>query len=281
MAGRLADAIAHAGTLLDMSKQVENPALLLQANAGMGEVRFHSNKMSQAMQHLRAGLEHANPDTIKTISTQNSAVTCAAYCAWVAGLQGRIADMQAYCAQSFELSQTINNPFATAIHLALNSDAIMCVDDTDKCYDLADRAVAISRKHDFPFWLGTGLVMKGWALGRHGQTDRALATIDEGIAIFRGTDARIQLANWYGLKAETLLRAGRPETGLEIADLALKYARQTGDTWFTPRIHAVAARLCHQLGQPDNAATHQAHADKSARLNNLAPSFIRIDNPTA
>ena len=279
VAGRLSAAIGHAGTLLEMSRQVENPALLLQANAGMGEVLFHSNTLAQAMQHLKAGLAQAKPEAIKSISAQNSAVTCAAYCAWVAGLQGNIADMQAYRDQSLELSQVIMNPFATAIHLALISETFMFVDDTDGCHDLADRAVAISRKHDFPFWLGTGLVMKGWALGRQGQIESALATIDEGIAIFRGTGARIQLANWYGLKADTLLVANRPQEGLEVANLALKYASQTGDTWFTPRIHAIASGLCHQLDQPKNAALHQAYVDGSVQLNNLADSFVKIRVP--
>jgi tetratricopeptide (TPR) repeat protein len=279
VAGRLSDAIGHAGTLLEMSRQVENPALLLQANAGMGEVLFHSSKMGQAMQYLKVGLEHTYPDAIKTITSQNSAVTCAAYCAWIAGLQGNISDMQGYFAQSQALSEAIKNPFAVAIHLALNADAVMCVDDIDGCYDLADQAVEISRKHGFPFWLGTGLVIKGWALGRCGKIEPALAAIDEGIAIFRSTGARIQLPNWYGLKADTLLVANRPQDGLKVANAALKYASQTGDTWFTPRIHAIASKLCLQLDQPEKAAFHQAYVDASVPLNNLADAFVKIRVP--
>lgn len=151
----------------------------------------------------------------------------------------------------------------------------MCVDDGEGCQDLADQAVAISREHDFPFWLGTGLVMKGWALGRRGQFEPALTAIDDGIAIFKGTDARVQLANWYGLKADTLLAAHRPEAGLEAANIALNYARQTGDTWFTPRIHSVAAKLCLILDRPEAAARHQIQADAAARMNNLADSFVK------
>jgi predicted ATPase len=276
VAGKLPESIAHAEALLDMAREVDDPALLLQAHAGLGAVLVHTGNLSSAIVHLRAGLAHANPDTVNSITIQNSAVTCAAYASWVAGLQGRRTEMQALCDQSFDLGQLIKNPFATAISLALCSESFMFTGDIDGCQRLANAAVDISREHDFPFWLGTGLIMSGWAQGQRGQVDRAFAEIEEGLAVFQETGARAQLANWFGLKADTHLAAQQPEPALAMADLALSHAARTKDTWFTPRIHATAAEACLQLDRPEQALRHQADRDELVRANGLSAAFTKI-----
>lgn len=281
VAGKLPDSISHAEALLDMARQVDDPALLLQAHAGLGAVLVHTGNLQPAIRHLRAGLEHATADNVTSITIQNSAVTCAAYASWVAGLRGNRAEMQAYCDRTFELSQMVSNPFATSISLALCSESFMFIGDVEGCHGLASEAVLRSREHDFPFWLGTGLILSGWAQGQRGQFDQALAEIDEGLAVFQATGARVQLANWCGLKAETHLAASQPVQGLEMAELALRYAAETNDIWFTPRIHAIAAELCRRLDRPKQTLHHQTQCERLVRANGLAESFVNIRGPHA
>lgn len=274
--GQLTDAMDHARTLIEMGRQSNGPSLLIQGHGGLGEVMTHTGRLTEAMTHLVAGMDVVRDGFPKTITDQNAAVTCAAYAAWVSAMQGRFDDMQFYYAQSRDLSEVFENRFAQAIHLALCSEAFMFAGDADTCLDLATRAVEMSREHDFPFWLGTGLVMRGWALGEKGDTDLGLAELEAGIAVFERTGARVQLANWYGLKAETLFRAGRIEDAETAAEYALDRAEQAGDVWFKPRIYVVMEKIFTTL---DRHAEADACVQKVAQLSkrqHLAEPFIAV-----
>ncbi len=152
----------------------------------------------------------------------------------------------------------------------------MFVGDVEACFDLAQSATELSREHGFPFWLGTGLVMQGWALGCRGESDLALARLNEGITVFEQTGAGIQLPNWYGLKAETLLRAGQFEQALEAGNFALSCAKDTGDAWFTPRIHAVMGHVKRALSDGGGAQNHDQALNEMRQAEGLADTFVTL-----
>ncbi|TCP42894.1 ATP-binding protein [Rhodovulum marinum] len=277
--GRLAQSLRHADRLLALADRIGDPALTLQAHASRGQVLMHRGTLATALNHLATGLAAIETAPPATMPAQNAATSCAAYASWVARMMGRQAQAAAFLDRSRALAELQENPFAAAIHFALCSESYMVADDVPACLDYADRAVALSRDHDFAFWLGTGLVMRGWALGRQGAHHAAFAAYDEGIAVFEATDARVQLANWHGLRAETLLAAGRDRAALGAAQHALTCARRAEDVYFTPRIHAVAARAQARLGHPDRAADHDRQAAALARRFGMGAHVLNLALP--
>jgi predicted ATPase len=152
----------------------------------------------------------------------------------------------------------------------------MCAGEIALCQELADTAVQVSRSNGYPFWLGSGLVLKGWALGQLGQVEQGLSAIEEGIAIFNATQARIQLPNWFGLQAETLLVAGKLEESLAAVDAAFQCAGRTGDVWFLPRVHLIAAHVHQRLGNADDFSRHNNELKIHVKRQELAPSFATL-----
>ena len=255
--GQLSTSLEHATTLLGMAALVKDPSLDLQAHTGAGAVLTHKGQLSKAIFHLEKGLQHAQETALQNITSQNAAVTCAAYAAWVSGMQGRRSDLIAHCDRSRTLSEVRENPFARAIYLGLCTNAHMFAGDLTTTLELATQTVRLSREHGFPFWLGTGLVMQGWCLGQKGEFEQAIEMIDEGIVVFQATGAIVQFTKQYGLKAEIHLRAGQIEMGLAAADRAMKHAKRTDEVWFTPRVHAVMSGLYAKMG---NEAKMQEHS---------------------
>ncbi|WP_375175031.1 AAA family ATPase [Pseudooceanicola sp.] len=276
VAGQLSESVAHGSAILDIAAQADDRPLRLQGHGSIGAVLVHTGDLDQARDHLDAGMAVIAETAPETLTAQNSAVTCAAYAAWVAGLQGRKEQMKMNIALCQDLSRAQENPFAETICQALCANAWMVVGDVGACADMAGRAVGLSREQNYPFWLGTGLVLQGWTLGQRGEVLPALDTIDEGIAIFEETGAGVQRANWYGLKAETLLAADRPEEGLIAVSTALTHAETYGDTWFSPRLHATAASLHARLRDADTAAKHQAAADRLCHTRGMDPGLLRV-----
>ncbi len=261
--GELSKSLVYARELLILAESSENPSWKIQAHASAGEVLVHTGRLTEALEHLNAGvalIESASPDSIPA---QNAAVACTSYAGWAASLSGKSQDARQFLEASGHLSKIMENPFAEATHYALCAGIFMYEMDPEKCLEFADCAIALCREHDFPFWLSTGLIYRGWALGQTGEFSEALDEIERGISIFEATGAGVQLVNWYGLKAETLMVAGKFEDGLEAARIALKHAEQTNDMYFAPRVHAIAAELYQWAGDPGKA---NAHAEQAQSL---------------
>lgn len=265
--GELEASRAHAARLLRMAGKTESAALSLQAHSAMGSVLVHLGRLEEGLGHLETGLDFLVGWTPDSAPAQNAAVTCAAYAAWGASLVGRSEEAAAFRRSAEALAAASPNPFAEAISAALCAEHLLFEDDPEGCLALADRAVRLGEEHGFAFWLGTGLVLGGWARSRRGDTDEALGRIERGLTIFEATGAGVQMANWRGLQAEALLSAGRHEAGLVAVRQALERVKSTGDRFFAPRNHATAALLERRLGAIDRAEAHLCEsADLAARF---------------
>lgn len=262
--GELDEALNYAEQFMAIAEQAQQPALFLQGHAGMGQVLMHYGKIEQALHHLEQGLAHIKDQPPATVPEQNAAVSCAAYAAWCAEFLGQSTRAQNYYLQSQDLSELIKNPYAQAISYSLCSEHFMVAQNVDACLNLSKKGIEISQGHNFSFWLGTSLVLHGWALGQKGQMAAAFDHINEGITVFEATGAGVQLANWYGLKAQTELAAGLLPEAHASATTALTHAEKTQDVYFTPYIHQVLAKVYSQQSQPELAAQHQQLANKLA-----------------
>lgn len=274
--GYLSESLDYGQDLLDVSKVVKDPALSLQAHASIGQVLMHKGQLDGALSHLTQGLDAIADWPPASGPPQSASVACASFACWTYSLMGRASESRHLLNTSFELAHLHKNPLAQAIHFGLCAEPFMILGQIEPCLTYADRAVQTSRAHDFPFWLGTGLVMQGWALGQLGRMDAAFDAIEEGISVFEATGAGVQLANWYGLKAETLLTAGRFGDGLKASDYAIHCAIKTGDVHFLPRIHAVTARLLSELNNHEQAAHHAEMAKKRASEYGMVPKVITL-----
>jgi DNA-binding winged helix-turn-helix (wHTH) protein/tetratricopeptide (TPR) repeat protein len=274
--GELESSLEHAGELLKLAEVTKDPELTLQAHASVGEVLLHKGELVSALEHLTTGLSAIGDQSPSSIPAQNAAVSCAAYAAWTASMLGQPDKATGFLDTSRKLSEAHVNPFGEAIHYALGSEPFMFLGDVDRCLDYAERAVTLSREHDFAFWLATGLVMRGWALGQLGHARDAMKSIDEGIAVFEATGAGVQLSNWYGLKAETLLIAGQTEPALAAAKTALDWAERTGDLYFAPRVHAVCSEAHRLSDNVERADWHKGQSRTLARRFSAAPSTLQL-----
>ena len=240
---------------------------------------MHRGELARARRHLAEGVRLIAETPPTTVPWQNSAVSCVAYASWTASLLGRSEEARRLLRTSRALSEEGDNAYAKAIHYALCTEHFMFENDVDGCLRYADRAVEISSENDFAFWLGTGLVMRGWSLGRRGEFDDAFDAIDEGIAVFEATDAGVQLANWHGLRAETLLAANRLDEALDAACHALACADRAEDMYFAPRIHAAAATVLRALGRGTEADRSLETGRDLARRFGLADRILDVAAP--
>jgi len=92
--------------------------------------------------------------------------------------------------------------------------------------------MALSREQGFPYWLGIGMIRRGWALAVQGQGAEGVQQIQQGIAAWQATGAEVNRPWWLALLAEACGKAGRAEEGLTAVAEALI------------AVHAKANRVC-------------------------------------
>jgi tetratricopeptide (TPR) repeat protein len=260
VSGALSESLEYARELKQIADRAARPSLSLQGEAGVGQVLMHLGKISEAREYLVRGLDCIADSPPKTLPEQNAATSCAAYAAWCSSMLGEQSAMRRFYRASKGFAEIQPNPYAMAIHYALSAESFMVDDDVQSCCKYAEKAVDVSREHNFNHWLGTGLVMRGWALGHDGKIDASLLSFDEGIAVYESTGAIVQLSNWNGLKAEILLLAERYKEAICTAELALDFAAKTSDQYFTPRIHAVCAEAYRVLDEHEQYEYHSSKA---------------------
>jgi len=270
----LTESLSNAVKLMALAEKSKLPSIQLQAHTSLGQVLMHMGRIEEALENLHSGLNSIRNALPDTLSGQNVATSCAAYAAWCASLLGRDKEADDYYRQSCQLAKIFKNPFALGIHYALCSEYFLFKGDVKGCLKLANKAVVVSRQHDFSFWLGTGLILRGWALGQQGKQDQAFHALDEGITVFQSTGAGVQMSNWLGLKAEIELLTGKLPEGLQSVQQALHYADKTEDVHFKPRIHTIAAQLYQRMGNLSQSEEHSSQAKALIKRFGLATKAV-------
>src|ERR1700726_5291200 len=93
-----------------------------------------------------------------------------------------------------------------ALANALNLAANLAVNEGNPAEvdRLASDLIELSTRHNFVFWLATGVIYRGWARSASGNTAEGIPWIEQGIRDYRATGTGLRLPYYLGRKAEAL-----------------------------------------------------------------------------
>jgi predicted ATPase len=109
--------------------------------------------------------------------------------------------------------------------------------------ELMEAAIAICTKHGFPFFLGTAIILRGWALAYQGQEEEGIAQILQGLDTYRTTGSGINFPHLLLHLAEAYELAGRNVEGLRTVNEALAVAERTGELRYEAELHRLKGVL--------------------------------------
>lgn len=79
--------------------------------------------------------------------------------------------------------------------------------------DLAERAIAVCREHDFAYYLAWARILRGWTDARQAGGKKAINQIQAGLEALLATEAGVREPYYLALLAEVQERAGQVEAG--------------------------------------------------------------------
>jgi predicted ATPase len=148
---------------------------------------------------------------------------------------------------------------------------------------LAEEAIALTNEYGFPFWLGWGLVCRGWSLSSLGQAEERLLMVTQGLSLARDTGCVVSTPWALTLLAEAHAKVGQPVKGLGYAAEAAQIMEKTDERSSEAELHRVRGELLNATG--DQAAAEKSYQralaiarQQSARTFELraATSLVRL-----
>jgi tetratricopeptide (TPR) repeat protein len=253
---RQADELAR--KLLELARQVDDPALLMQAHQAMCVTALCLGNPRLTVEHMRQAEQIYDPArhaTNTTVYGQDPGVATLALGAVALCILDDADEAVTRSEQALGLAQRLNQPsticfarhFAAMLHQLRGDAALTATHAAD--------SIALATEESFSFWRAGGLVLHGWATA-------ALDEIRAGLDAWTATGSRTYLAYFLGLQADAQIRRHRQADALRSLEEALSLAASLPEGLYESPLHRLKA-ICLT---DDNAPAAQQHFDAARRV---------------
>lgn len=107
------------------------------------------------------------------------------------------------------LAEDLNHPFSMAYAEALSASLHQFNNDARLARRHADNTIQLAELHSYPYWMGWGLIVRGWSLAAMNEHRQGVRNLRKGLEIYEQTGARQIWPYAMTLLSETLLFAGK------------------------------------------------------------------------
>ena len=268
--GKHRQARDQAEQFLHLAQRQEDAAPLVVAHRALGLPLYVMGEVAQAREHFAQSIALYDPQQHRTLAFaygQDPGVAALVLDAWTLWILGYPDQALRRSHEACTLTEDLAHPFTLAYAFAHLAMFHQYRRDREEARRHAEAATRVSREQGFPFWLGAGLILQGWACATRLQPAEQIASMHEGMAIYRATDAAVFLPHFLTLLAETYGAAGQPDAGLRFLDEARTVMDNTQERFYEAEVHRVqgALVLAQAADQHAQAETCFQHALAIAR----------------
>jgi class 3 adenylate cyclase/predicted ATPase len=233
--------------LLDIAGKAGDQTLLMEAHQAQAFSLGFRGELPAAQEHFEKCMALFDPEHFRgrmhlySTDTATSALCLGALIAWLRGYPDRSA---AITDKALARAREVNHPYSLAWALSFCAVLRQIRGEVSETRALAEECVALCQQHDFPFWLASGRIMRGWALTDEGeQVAIGIAELREGLAGWHQSGARVYTPYFTCCLAESYLAAGRPAEGLAPLAEMIDTVECTGEGWWQPELYRLTGEL--------------------------------------
>ena len=276
------NARALAEELLAMAESVGETPFLAAANRALGGTLFYMGEFARSATHLEAVLTAYPSDADRSRSliqdvydVVDPRVTAHSYLAWGLWMRG-FPDRAAEASDTaITMARDLDHPFSIALALSFSEWLHQFRGETAATRDRAGAAIRLSSEQHFPFWIGWGRVLTGWAQAEDGALAEGAASILAGLADWRQQGSELGRPYFLSLLAAVQSKSGRPDEAAASLSEAKALGDRTQENWCTPDILRRQAVLAHGGAHTDEAEALCAKSLQLARSQGSAAFVLR------
>jgi predicted ATPase len=232
--------------LLALAKSMQSPLFRLAAHEALGTTLLWVGEFASAREHLEQASTFYDPQKRRSKyfrAIQDPGVDCLSFTAVTLWYLGYADQALKKIDEAVALSRVLAHPYTLAYAAAHAGVVQQMCGQVQAARESVEAAIAICSKHGFPFFLGVGTVIRGWALAHQGKEEEGIAQILHGLDIYRTTGSGI---NWPQLLlslAEAYELSGNAVEGLRAVEEALAVVEKTGERRDEAEVHRLKGVL--------------------------------------
>ena len=242
-----------------LARQQQDVALMLEAHRAMGATLFYLGELSMAHAYLEEGIAQYQPQYHRSHAflhyMAEPGMTCLCYAATTLWFLGYPERALRYSAEAQIISEELPHAFSQVVTLFFATFLhYQCHREADSAQAQAEKLISLSTEHGFPMWRAAGVILRGWALSKHGQFTEGIEEICGGLDAWRSTGAAIFLPFYLGVLAQAYARAGQIAEGLKTLDAALDTVAQNDERLYEAELYRLKGELLLMDGSPETDA---------------------------
>jgi predicted ATPase len=235
--------------LLGLAQREHDPAWLVMAYCVLGVTLFHLGEFGVARAHLTQGMtlydaqRHRSLEFFYGIEPGVFGLYNAAFVHWHLGYPDQ-ALQRSGAART--LAQERSYPFILAITLVFTAMTHQLRRERALTHELAEAGITIAHEHGIQVGLGSGSILRGWALAEQGQVEEGIAQMQQGLAAVQAMGTGLYRSYFLALLAEAYGKAGQAEEGLAALAEALTVVDKNGERFYEAELYRLKGELTLQ-----------------------------------
>jgi class 3 adenylate cyclase/predicted ATPase len=226
-------------TLLRLTHQANDPALVVIAHYALGVAWLRLGTLPTARQQLEEAIARYTPAQRRALvfrMGQDPGVTCRLYTAQALWLLGYPAQALTHLHDALALAHELSHPYSLAFARCFTAFVSQFRRDVPAVHAQAEAAVALATAQGFPLWAALGTSFHGWALAMQGQGEEAMTQVRQGITAWRATGAALHVPYLCTVLAEVAAHLGHLEEGLQALAEARTLVEQHEERWWEAEV---------------------------------------------
>ena len=222
----------RAERLFALAQRAQDPAQLIQARQALAVTSLCIGDPAATREHMEQAIALYDPKRHQGhtfLYGQDPGVACLAFGAVALWLLGYPDQAVQRSREAVSLGEELCQPSTLALALHFAAMLRQYRREPPAVQDNAEVSTAIANEHRFSFWLGGGLVLRGWAMAEQGERASGMADLRQGLATWKAAACVTYRTYFLALLAEALGRDGRIEEGLDVLAEALTLMHETGE----------------------------------------------------
>jgi class 3 adenylate cyclase/predicted ATPase len=214
---------------------------------------FYLGELMAARSHLDRALSQFDPahrPFYMSFSFHDHLVILLNYLSWDLYCLGYLDQARFRSEAAVEEARNLHHPYSLAIALTGACFVDWATRSREELVVRADEVIAVSDEHGFPYNRAVGILMRGWALARSGQTTEGITLLRAGLAAYRATGAAIRMPFFLALLADAEGKAKQPDQGLGHLAEAERLMAETEGRWAEAELYRVRGELLHAGHDP-------------------------------
>lgn len=254
--GSLEEALRLGDQILEVGHHENRTVLKVEGHYAAGASSFWLGDYPLSRKHLQQAIDHYDPGQEQAhidYFVQHPRVICQIRLGLTLLYMGYPDQANVWQKKSLDEARTYGHPFSLAYSLCYGSIILGEQGDLDKALKLADECVKLCDERGFTHFFNLTTFFQYWLQHSMNPSSKWIDAMEQRIYAMRETGLKLQTPYYTSLLACAYLDLGDTETALLVADRALNYTEERGETWSHSEILRIKGIILEQTNDPQEA----------------------------